>query len=307
VQFDSAFILDLYQKEKLNPTPHPIAADMGGGFFLMGLWSGQQPCIILPNYIVGIVIDSSENQDQIKKQLRKITNNILLKFRDNLVEIDPYMENIWESIQANKWDSIVLEKAPTIAGTSASVVSPTSLVIESDSSVTSDVSENFDDLLSLQGENNEGDNVASPSLNGSPNPFSDNNSANSFGSQPNGDNFHGGNQNDPFGGGNMSKDPFGGSSISKDPFGGNGISKDPFSEGNLGIQQTSKPNPIKASVDPFAENPFGDPSFSENPFENASSEKEIDPFADNPFATEPSPKKSSKQKEPDPFSDNPFN
>lgn len=286
-QFDDAFVKIIYDSESNNPAPHPFTADMGEGFTMIGLFSGKsQPFIILPNHMVGLVIDAAEDQENIKKNLRKLTNNILLVRRENQDNLDSYLENLWIKVSEKQWDAIILEKPKAVEPTLSPLPKPPS--IPSPSNVPAN--DDFKDLLSLQNQT-----IGSHQEN----PFAD----------------------DPFSGKNQPAnafgipiaDPFGGSlsqstSPSKsDPFGSSSSPSTPSTPSipvSKGTDLKYKPElfgEVKSkdsvSIDEFSENPFA----SEN--SQSSSSGDADLFSDNPFEEE-KPKK--KEKSADPFADDPF-
>src|SRR6056297_2744585 len=79
-EFQQPFLDKVAQEETQHDGPHPNVYDMGG-YYLHSLWSGKKPFIIEPEYIVGVVSDASEDEAQIKRALRKITNNALLSLK----------------------------------------------------------------------------------------------------------------------------------------------------------------------------------------------------------------------------------
>jgi hypothetical protein len=317
VNFDHAFITEIYQAECQKTTPNPCVYDMGGGYSLFGLWSGEKPAIVLPKYIVGVVIDGNENQDEIKKHLRKITNNVLIKFQANPQDVQQYLEELFGLIENHQFESIVMEKpSPSALNSFPTPITPTPMestpltpkssdispTLVSESNIPTKPQNQFDDLMSLS-------TSTSISDGDSPNPFA----ANPFESNP----FDGPapvkksyDVRDPFGGTYAATDPFGSTSNSSNPFGSpsvgspspNSIPKNPIVSNkaipNPNISRKSLAKPVV--VDEFSENPFADLE------EISPSPAQADQFKEDPFANEPPKKKEIKKEEVDPFSDNPW-
>lgn len=308
-QFDNAYVKTVYEAEKKTPAPHPIVSDMGEGFSMIGLFSGVQPFIILPNYIIGVVVDTKENPDEIKKQLRKLTNNILLHINDST--IDSYMEKLWGIVESGQWPQINLEKPTEIPNPNAKPqidvkfnstpsISPQSSPFNTSPAPSSPFanstpknsavpSSEFNDLLSLS------ESQESPIIEQTP-------SSSKSSPKPSSADPFGGSSADPFGS-NRNQDPFG-SSSNRDPFGGSvpsskPISNPPKSSPNLSdiddILGGSEPKSTESKQNEFDSNPFGSVS--------PKGDSSVDEFSDNPWADD-KPKK--KEKDPDPFSENPF-
>jgi hypothetical protein len=302
VQFDSAFLESVGQKESSRAVPGPLVHDMGGGFSLIGLWSGEKPAIVLPRYIVGLVIDTQENQEELKKQLRKITNNVLLKYQSNQDGVPDYLGTIWQLIEAGQLDQLPLEKpvTPTVSN-AAPVVSPTPSPVMP--SKTNSGGDNFADLQAMTAD------LAPESK--SPDPFS----SDSFAADPFANSKPAQVKNaaaDPFGGGasKSNLDPFGGSSVPQS--GATQVKKSPVIPKPTGGKLAYNPNlfgeiPSKtpAAADPFSDNPFAENPFGDvSPKPSSDHSSVSDEFSDNPFADLPPKKKDEKPT--DEFSDNPW-
>ena len=241
---------------------------------MIAIWSGVQPFIIMPNHVVGVVTDAEEDQEFIKKQLRKLANNILIYLRDKTDELDPYMAHLWELISQKQWDDIVLEKPPTPA---LSPLPHKPAATSGNDYVQASDSEDFDSIISLQSQVQEISTGDDSSKNrGDFKDFSAN----------------------PFGNSSSEENPFGGPSSGDDPFGGS-ISGDPFgSSHSISAKKSGQGTNLKYNPNLFGSISAQEPSSTED---QSNAETDVDPFAEDPWAQE-----KPKKKQNDEFDENPF-
>lgn len=300
-QFDQNFLQNIGRQEQANQTPHPATYDMGGGFVFHMLWSGKQPSIIMPEFIVACVTDANENPETVKKIIRKLTNNILLHYKDERSTFDVFMNELWGQVSSGQAENIPLEKPKVAAPSPIQANSQPIQLSPLPPAPSASAHDTFDDLHALTEDTG----------------ISNRSSAES--------NWM---SNDPFGGSSQPKpaaksiqDPFGGSSKVADPFSGSSAHsiQDPFggSPKPRSIAPTSLPQSLEYRPELFGAPKTGtDPSrdqFSENPFEenpwanqNQSGSQEEDLFNESPWDGESQKKKKGSEPDVDPFDDNPF-
>ena len=298
-QFDSDFLSNVVRSENQSPSPTPSQNDMGGGFFMHMLWSGIKPFIVLPEYFVVIVSDQNENFTSLTKNLRKITNNVLLNYKNEQPAFSTYMGDLWSLLEQEQINSIILEKPPVqIAIIPAT---PVKIAPKKNGSL------EFDSLLELSNEVEQSNSQKQQ-------PFTDNpfGTSSSRRIQPN-------KGHDPFGGSKTpANDPFGSNENSSDPFGSNPST--PINSNDDPHSASIQVNPKNTAPDPFNDNPFGAPivsrsklitanPFDDNPFgtpiEKGDPITQADDFEENIFGS-PSPLEKKKSNKSNSFDDNPF-
>ncbi len=273
-QFQEEFLKSVSDEEKQSQTPHPNVFDMGG-YYLHSLWSGKEPFIILPEYIVGIVSDASEDKSKVKRNLRKIANNVLLYYKNDKKKFRAYLEEVWEKIETKKFSEIELKKPEDIESEDVGDIKaqPSSDdsfddLLEITSSQTSQINKEAEFDKTSQSKNTPSDPFGGPSSSGS----------------------------DPFGSTtpNVSSDPFGGGSSqdTSDPFAqssspshsqekSSGLDYDPslFESGSSSSSATSQDDDGEKA---FSDNPWADIGTEDD--EEKEDEEDVDPFASDPFS-----------------------